>query len=66
LEAVTMVLGDIRRGRPAAQRLALAHGIVDICAEALEVSRSSILVEFTQHHGDEMYRNGTDRFAISD
>ena len=58
-EVVTMVLGDIRRGRPAAQRLALAQGIVDICVETLKVPRGSVLIEFTQHDGDEMYRDGT-------
>jgi phenylpyruvate tautomerase PptA (4-oxalocrotonate tautomerase family) len=59
LEAVTMVLGDIRRGRPAAQRLVLAQGIVDICVETLKVPRSSVLAEFTQHDGDEIHRDGT-------
>ena len=49
---------DIRRGRPAEQRAALAAAIVDACSRALGVDASAIELEFTQHAGDEMFRHG--------
>jgi phenylpyruvate tautomerase PptA (4-oxalocrotonate tautomerase family) len=48
---------DIRAGRPPEQRAELAQALVDACVEALEL-RSDLLVEFTQHSGDELYRPG--------
>jgi len=57
-EAMTLVMCDIRRGRSAAQRLALAEGIVAACADLLGVEQRGVLIEFTQHDGDEMYRAG--------
>jgi phenylpyruvate tautomerase PptA (4-oxalocrotonate tautomerase family) len=48
---------DIRRGRPPAQRAELAQALIDACAEALDL-RGEVLVEFTQHAGDELYRPG--------
>jgi phenylpyruvate tautomerase PptA (4-oxalocrotonate tautomerase family) len=58
LEPVTMVLVEIRRGRSTAQRLELAKGIADACVEVLAVPRHTVLVEFTLHDGDEMFREG--------
>jgi phenylpyruvate tautomerase PptA (4-oxalocrotonate tautomerase family) len=58
LEPVTMVLVEFRKGRPAAWRLELARGIVDICVDTLGVARKTVLVEFTPHVGEEMYRDG--------
>jgi phenylpyruvate tautomerase PptA (4-oxalocrotonate tautomerase family) len=58
LEPVTMVLVEFRKGRPSEWRLELARGIVDICVETLGVARKTVLVEFTPHVGDEMYRDG--------
>jgi phenylpyruvate tautomerase PptA (4-oxalocrotonate tautomerase family) len=58
VEPVVVGQCDIRRGRPAEQRLALANAIVGACAEALGVPASRIELEFTQHTGDEMFRHG--------
>jgi hypothetical protein len=49
---------DIRRGRPAAQRQALATALVAACVEGFFIPVERVEVEFTQHPGDEMYRNG--------
>ena len=57
-EPVTMVLVEIRRGRPLDDRLKLAHGIVDICTEVFGVERRRVMIEFTVHTGDEIYRDG--------
>ena len=58
LEPITMVLVEFRKGRPSAWRLELARRIVDICVEILGVSRNSVLIEFTPHVGEEIYRDG--------
>jgi phenylpyruvate tautomerase PptA (4-oxalocrotonate tautomerase family) len=52
-----VLLCDIRRGRPPEQRAELAQALVDACVEALKL-RSDLLVDFTQHAGDEMFRPG--------
>jgi phenylpyruvate tautomerase PptA (4-oxalocrotonate tautomerase family) len=57
LESITMVLVEIRRGRPLDQRLELGRGIVDICSEVLGVPERTVLVEFTVHSGDEILRD---------
>jgi phenylpyruvate tautomerase PptA (4-oxalocrotonate tautomerase family) len=57
-QPVVVIMCDIRRGRPAAARQELAAQLVAVCAQELQVSLGSIEVEFTQHPGDEMYRNG--------
>ncbi len=58
LEPVTMVLVEVRRGRPTEMRLELGKAIVDICVELLGVPRRTVLIEFTSHSGDEMLRDG--------
>lgn len=58
VEAVVVGQCDIRRGRPVEQRAALASAIVGACAELLGLPASAIELEFTQHSGDEMFRNG--------
>jgi phenylpyruvate tautomerase PptA (4-oxalocrotonate tautomerase family) len=50
---------DIRQGRPAEQRLAFAQKLVDECVEHLGLQPDLVVVEFTQHPGEEMYRNGS-------
>jgi phenylpyruvate tautomerase PptA (4-oxalocrotonate tautomerase family) len=55
---VVVLMCDIRRGRPAAQRQAVASALAAAAAEALEVSLDQVEIEFTQHPGDEMYRHG--------
>jgi phenylpyruvate tautomerase PptA (4-oxalocrotonate tautomerase family) len=47
----------VRRGRTAAQRAELAAALIEACREALELP-GDVLVEFTQHSGDELYREG--------
>jgi hypothetical protein len=54
LDPIVMVLVEFRKG----YRLRLADGIVDACVEVLGVPRRWVLVEFTPHVGEEMYRDG--------
>jgi phenylpyruvate tautomerase PptA (4-oxalocrotonate tautomerase family) len=49
---------DVRRGRPAEQRAELAQALIDACVEALGLRSDRLVVEFTQHTADEMYRAG--------
>jgi len=49
---------DIRRGRPPEQRAELAQALIDACVETLGLRRDRLMVEFTQHTEDEMYRQG--------
>jgi len=46
---------DIRRGRTAKQRAQLAEALIQACREMLDLP-GDVLVEFTQHTGDELYR----------
>jgi hypothetical protein len=50
-----LLMCDIRRGRPAGQRVELARLLVDACKEILGLRDDHLNVEFTQHAGDEMY-----------
>src|ERR1700739_2258849 len=58
LEVITMVLVQYRRGRPVDDRLMLGRKIVDLCVEILNVPRKLVMVEFTEHSGDQMLRAG--------
>jgi phenylpyruvate tautomerase PptA (4-oxalocrotonate tautomerase family) len=58
LEPIVMVLVEFRKGRPSEYRLKLADGIVDACVKILGVPRRWVLVEFTPHIGEEIYRDG--------
>ena len=49
---------DIRSGRPVEQRAKLAQALIDACVETLGLRSDRLMVEFTQHTGDEMYRYG--------
>jgi phenylpyruvate tautomerase PptA (4-oxalocrotonate tautomerase family) len=49
---------DIRRGRPAEQRAELAQALIDACVDTLGLRSDRLVVEFTQHTADEMYRTG--------
>ncbi len=53
-----VVMCDIRRGRPAEQRLRLAEGIRQICSNELGFGPNQVVIQFTQHAADEMYRDG--------
>jgi phenylpyruvate tautomerase PptA (4-oxalocrotonate tautomerase family) len=57
-QPVAVIMCDIRRGRPPAQREQLATALVAACAEELDLPIESIEVEFTQHPGNEMFRHG--------
>ena len=48
---------DIRRGRTVEQRARLAEALIAACREMLDLP-GDVLVEFTQHAGDELYREG--------
>ena len=48
---------DIRRGRTAEQREAVARAIVAACAEELAMPPADIVLEFTQHAADEWFVN---------
>ena len=45
-------------GRPPEQRAELAQTLIDTCVEALGLRSDRLVVEFTQHTSDEMYRAG--------
>lgn len=55
LTPVSMLMCDIRRGRSAEQRLAVAKALCQDCIEVLGLREDRLNVEFTQHAGDEMY-----------
>lgn len=52
---VSVLMCDIRRGRTAELRLALAKQLIAHCVEVLGLREDRLNVEFTQHSGDEMY-----------
>lgn len=54
-EPVSLMMLDIRKGRTADLRLALAKALCHHCIEILGLRENRLNVEFTQHSGDEMY-----------
>ena len=50
-----LLMCDIRRGRPAEQRAALAERLLEACREILGFRSDNLNLEFTQHAGDEMF-----------
>jgi phenylpyruvate tautomerase PptA (4-oxalocrotonate tautomerase family) len=50
-----LLMCDIRRGRPAKQRVQLAKALIGACVEILDLREDRLNLEFTQHSGDEMY-----------
>ena len=58
LESIVMILVEYRRGRSGEQRLQLAHRFAELSSKILELPLESILIEFTAHDANEMYRNG--------
>jgi phenylpyruvate tautomerase PptA (4-oxalocrotonate tautomerase family) len=58
LRAVLVVMCDIRRGRPPEQREALARAIAADAATTFAIEERQVVVEFTQHTPDEMFRYG--------
>ncbi|VTR95820.1 Tautomerase protein OS=Salinisphaera shabanensis E1L3A GN=SSPSH_002687 PE=4 SV=1: Tautomerase [Gemmata massiliana] len=55
-EPGAIVMCDVRSGRTPDQRAELARGLIAICTELLGLRDDRLVVEFTQHTGDEMYR----------
>ncbi|OWK40780.1 hypothetical protein [Fimbriiglobus ruber] len=55
-EPAAILMCDVRSGRPPEQRAELAQALIDICVELLGLRSDRLVVEFTQHTGDEMYR----------
>ena len=52
---VSVLMLDIRRGRPPELRMRLAKALCAHCGEILGLPQDKLNVEFTQHSGDEMY-----------
>jgi hypothetical protein len=52
---VSVLMLDIRRGRPPELRMELAKKMIADCVEILGLREDRLNVEFTQHSGDEMY-----------
>jgi phenylpyruvate tautomerase PptA (4-oxalocrotonate tautomerase family) len=56
---VVVVQCDVRRGRPPEQRARFADALVAVAAERLDWPADRFVVEFTEHAGDQMYRDGS-------
>ena len=52
---VSVMMLDIRRGRPAELRMEVAKALCRHCIDILGLEENRLNVEFTQHAGDEMY-----------
>lgn len=52
---VSVLMLDIRRGRPPGQRMEVARELIQLCVDELGLAEDRLNVEFTQHPGDEMY-----------
>jgi phenylpyruvate tautomerase PptA (4-oxalocrotonate tautomerase family) len=52
---VSVMMLDIRRGRPPELRMEVAKALCKHCVEILGLAENRLNVEFTQHSGDEMY-----------
>lgn len=50
-----LLMCDVRRGRSAERRAALAAALIDACKEVLGFHEGNLNLEFTQHAGDEIY-----------
>jgi phenylpyruvate tautomerase PptA (4-oxalocrotonate tautomerase family) len=54
-ESVSVMMLDIRRGRPPELRMAVAKALCAHAIDILGLREDRLNVEFTQHSGDEMY-----------
>jgi phenylpyruvate tautomerase PptA (4-oxalocrotonate tautomerase family) len=52
---VSVMMLDIRHGRPPELRMEVAKALCRHCVEILGLAEDRLNVEFTQHSGDEMY-----------
>ncbi len=60
---VSVMMLDIRRGRPQELRMAVAKALCAHCVEILKLPEDRLNVEFTQHCGDEMYHPALGGFS---
>ncbi len=60
---VSVLMCDIRKGRPAEVRLAAARRLVADCVDVLGLDEQLMNVEFTQHPADEMYHPALGGFS---
>lgn len=60
----TLIMCDVRRGRPTEIRATLARQLIDICVEVLGLEPTEVKVEFTQHSGDEMFHSHRGGFNV--
>ncbi len=58
LREVIALLCDVRRGRTPEQRAQAATELAHLIAHELQVDLLRVVVEFTQHDADEMFRYG--------
>jgi phenylpyruvate tautomerase PptA (4-oxalocrotonate tautomerase family) len=52
---VSVMMLDVRKGRPPELRMEVAKALCRLCIEILGLREDRLNVEFTQHSGDEMY-----------
>jgi len=60
---VSMLMLDIRQGRPLEKRKAVADALCAHCIEILGIERDRLNVEFTQHPGEDMYHPSLGGFS---
>jgi phenylpyruvate tautomerase PptA (4-oxalocrotonate tautomerase family) len=61
--AVSVMMLDIRKGRSAELRMAVAQALCAHCVDILGLREDRLNVEFTQHDGDEMYHPALGGFS---
>jgi phenylpyruvate tautomerase PptA (4-oxalocrotonate tautomerase family) len=60
---VSVMMLDIRKGRPPELRMAVAKALCAHCTGILGLAEDRLNVEFTQHSGDEMYHPALGGFS---
>ena len=60
---VSVMMLDIRRGRPPELRMDVAKTLCRHCVDILGLPEDRLNVEFTQHSGDEMYHPALGGFS---
>ena len=56
--SVCVIACDIRKGRNSEQRRKLAEALVQLCTAELGLPEGGYTVNFTQHPGNEIFRDG--------
>jgi phenylpyruvate tautomerase PptA (4-oxalocrotonate tautomerase family) len=62
-EPVSVMMLDVRGGRPPDLRMAVAKALCAHCIDILGLREDRLNVEFTQHSGDEMYHPALGGFS---